>query len=77
MLDESDQAGKGWTIQTLYVHFTALLNEKEKRYAQRFEAQEKALIEAKSNKATIWAYLIGAVGLVIALIEIFMRIGKP
>ena len=75
MLDEGEHTGHGWTLGTMYHHFTAILNEKEKRYTQRFEAQEKALAEAKSNKSIIWAYLVGAVGFVIAIVEIFQRFG--
>lgn len=60
----------------MFYHFTAVLNEKEKRYTQRFEAQQQALLEAKSNKSVIWAYLVGVVGLAIAIIEIAQRMGR-
>jgi len=76
VLDDNREAGKGWTLETMFYHFTAVLNEKEKRYTQRFEAQQQALLEAKSNKSVIWAYLVGVVGLAIAIIEIAQRMGR-
>jgi hypothetical protein len=49
-----------WTTETLRVHFHQLLDEKDKRDQQRFEAQEKALADAllaveKSTQATFVA----------------------
>src|SRR5580698_10785569 len=35
-----------WTIATVVEHFTALLIEKDRRYEQRFDSQERAILAA-------------------------------
>jgi predicted nucleic acid-binding protein len=38
-----------WTLETLHTHLSALMAEHDKRYAQRFEAQERALDKVEST----------------------------
>jgi hypothetical protein len=39
----------GWTTETLKEHYDSLQYERELRYQQRFESQERALEEAKRS----------------------------
>lgn len=39
----------GWTTETLKEHYDSLQSERELRYQQRFESQERALEEAKRS----------------------------
>ena len=41
-------AKSGWTLETLYAHFSAILAEMDLRYQQRFDSQTKALEAAFS-----------------------------
>jgi len=50
MPNDTAKGTSGWTVETLYVHFTALLNEAEKKNEQRFIDQEKA-VKAALNAA--------------------------
>jgi tetrahydromethanopterin S-methyltransferase subunit G len=42
MGEETRDGINGWTVHTLKVHLVAVMDERDKRYAQRFEAQESA-----------------------------------
>ena len=35
--------GTNWTIETLYTHLSSIMDERDRRYEQRFLAQEKAV----------------------------------
>jgi hypothetical protein len=105
------ESHEGWTTNTLYTHFSKIIEEQEKRteQANRSSSQaleaallavEKATQETKhqtdkwqenSNewrsamtekdrnfvtKATLWGYLLGAVGLVLAVVELMQHSGK-
>lgn len=39
-------AGEDWTLPALKAHFERLLGEHDKRYEERFKAQEKAVVDA-------------------------------
>ena len=43
MSGETGDAISGWTTDTLRAHLIALIDERNTQYAQRFEAQEKAV----------------------------------
>ncbi len=47
-----NDSGSGWTTETVLEHVIQVLNERDKRYQQRFDAQEKALGAALLNAAT-------------------------
>ena len=49
-MKETAKGTSGWVVETLFVHFTALLNEAEKKNEQRFIDQEKA-VKAALNAA--------------------------
>lgn len=42
--------GQQWTFETLLIHITALLAEAEKRNADRFAAQDKAVVAALAGQ---------------------------
>ena len=50
MSGETEAQVSGWTTDTLRQHFTDLLNEKDARYEQRFQAQETALSTALTGQ---------------------------
>lgn len=41
-----DSSGNAWTVTSLHAHFDKVLYEMDKRYEQRFSAQEQALAAA-------------------------------
>lgn len=43
MSGETESQISGWTVDTLHQHYDHVLAEKDRRYEQRFEAQERAL----------------------------------
>ena len=43
----------GWTLQTLYEHLSRVQREADKRYEQRFVAQEKAVGTALTSQKEI------------------------
>lgn len=40
------EVGNGWTLETLYIHLTKIMDERDRHYQQRIEAQEKAVFMA-------------------------------
>lgn len=46
MKPQSDRRETGWTLDTLYTHFTALLEDERRANNQRFSDQEKAVAAA-------------------------------
>lgn len=115
MQEPTSKGTTGWTVETLFVYFSTMLEGMEKKNYQRFLDQEKAVLTAESNAekwrsnanewraamsdrernfATVqrveaveksldriegasagiksgWAYLVGAVGALAAIISIF------
>lgn len=47
MSGETEANVSGWTVDTLRVHILALMEAADKRYEQRFEAQEQATLYAR------------------------------
>jgi len=46
MSGETEEHVSGWTTDTLRAHVVAILNERDRRYQQRFDAQEQAMSAA-------------------------------
>lgn len=47
MSGETEKQVSGWTVDTLKEHLTALGVERDRRYEQRFQAQQDALLTAE------------------------------
>src|ERR1035437_7368139 len=61
MSEQADRPTNGWTFHTLYQHFQVLGNERNLRYQQRFDAQEKALhVALEAAKEAVSAALLAA-----------------
>lgn len=46
MSGETETNVSGWTVDTLHTHLSRLLEERDRRYQERFEASEKAVTAA-------------------------------
>jgi hypothetical protein len=46
---ETEEKPSGWTVDTLSAHFQSLLNQYDRRYTERFDAQEKAVLAALAS----------------------------
>ena len=49
MSGETEKEVSGWTVDTLHSHVVRLLQESDKRYEQRFQAQEKSVKDALAS----------------------------
>lgn len=49
MSGETEEQVSGWTVDTLRQHVQDMMREADRRYEQRFEAQEKAVEAALAN----------------------------
>lgn len=70
-----------WTIEALSEHFHRILEERDHRYQQRFDAQEKALAEAKaaaerreSAASNFWTLAIAGAALVTGIAAIILAL---
>ena len=52
MSGESETRPSGWTVDTLREHVLAMMDERDRRYAERFAAQEKAVNVALEQTKT-------------------------
>lgn len=70
-----------WTLEALHEHFLSKLNESDRRYEQRFIAQEKAILTAlaaaekaidsrQEGVSSVTATFIAVTGILIALISL-------
>lgn len=48
MSGETEQDVSGWTIDTLHVMLMKVMDERDRRHEQRFDAQEKAVLKAET-----------------------------
>ncbi len=67
----------GWTVETAMVHIEAILEEMDKRYQQRFEAQEEALVTAKDNARDGQARLLALAAIVAGVIGSLVYVWNP
>ncbi len=49
MSGETEKEVSGWTVDTLHNHISDLMRAADKRYEQRFDAQEKAVKDALAS----------------------------
>jgi len=63
-----------WTFEALYDYINRVLSERDRRYQDRFEAQERAMaaelaqVEAARAKSQArWGVVFGVAGIVIAM----------
>jgi chromosome segregation ATPase len=49
MSGETEKSVSGWTVDTLREHILGVLHERDSRYEQRFEGQEKAIDKAEAS----------------------------
>ena len=63
-----------WTFEALYDYINRVLSERDRRYQDRFEAQERAMaaelaqVEAQRAKTQArWGVVFGIVGMAIAI----------
>lgn len=49
MSGETEDAVSGWTVDTLHAHMERLVREHDRRYEQRFDAQEKAILKSETS----------------------------
>lgn len=62
-----DHNGNAWTVETLRIHFLAILDEREKRTNMRFAAADEARELALAAQRSFLGGIVAAVGLVIAI----------
>ena len=70
-----------WTVEALLEHVTRMLEERDRRYQQRFDAQEKALAEAeqasveqRSQASIILTLAVASAGLLTAIVAIVLSL---
>ena len=76
MHEEKTPPCTGWTPDTLFLHFSELIKAHDRIYAVRFEAQEKALEEARSQKTLILMMVGIFVAIIVGAVEVYQRMGK-
>lgn len=47
MTGETEKDVSGWTVDTLRAHLLAVMDERDRRYEQRFNASERAVEKAQ------------------------------
>ena len=60
---------KGWTFETVRL----MLEAADKRYEQRFAAQERALEKAESNRHHFWIYLLSGAAFAGSMVGLWLR----
>ena len=75
-----EKNGQSWTLTTLKEYFEVLLREHDRRFEQRFQAQENALktaLAAKDNDASAGAakiaIMVSILSGLLALAAIFLK----
>ncbi len=70
-------SGAVWTVEAAMVHIESLLEEMDKRYQQRFDAQEVALEVAKNNSRDAQARMLAVAAITAGMIGSLVYIWNP